>query len=192
VQVLGRRLPEAIAIVRDAYGLEAPVAELTRIYGEMRIAALRGSVRPMPGAADAIAFGRAAGLRLALATSGQRAHADLSLAESGLAGLFDAEATGDEVERGKPAPDLFLLAAERLGVEPPSCIVFEDSPLGVAAAVAAGMRAVAVPDQRTRHLSFPVKPEVVLPDLTAAIIWLRSRGVKPARADDRVRSLRRS
>ena len=191
-QVLGRRLPEAIAIVRNAYGLEPPVAELTRIYGEMRLAALRGSVRPMPGAADVIAFGRAARLRLALATSGQRAHADLSLAESGLAGLCDAEATGDEVERGKPAPDLFLLAAERLGVEAPACVVFEDSPLGVAAAVAAGMRAVAVPNQRTRHLSFPVAPEVVLPDLTAAIAWLRGEGVEPARVGDPLRSLHRS
>jgi HAD superfamily hydrolase (TIGR01509 family) len=176
-QLLGRRLPEALAIVREAYELAVPVEELIAIYGEMRLAALRGNVRSMPGAAEVIAYGRSAGLRLALATSGQRAHADLSLGETGLAGLFDAEATGDEVERGKPAPDLFLLAAARVGVEPAACAVFEDAPLGVAAAVAAGMRAVAVPNAKSRDLPFPVAPEAVLPDLTAAIAWLRAQGV---------------
>jgi HAD superfamily hydrolase (TIGR01509 family) len=176
-QLLGRRLPEAIAIVREAYALDLPVGELIAIYGEMRISALRGNVRPMPGAAEIIAFGRVAGLRLALATSGHRTHADLSLGETGLANLFDGEATGDDVERGKPAPDLFLLAASRIGIEPAACVVFEDAPLGVAAGVAAGMRTVAVPNEKSRAMPFPVSPEVTLPDLTAGIAWLRSEGV---------------
>ncbi|MEA2525235.1 MAG: hypothetical protein QOF73_2462 [Thermomicrobiales bacterium] len=180
-QLLGRRLPEALAIVREAYELALPVEELIAIYGEMRLAALRGNVRAMPGAAEIIAFGRASGLRLALATSGHRTHADLSLGETGLAGLFDAEATGDDVERGKPAPDLFLLAASRVGVEPAACVVFEDAPLGVAAAVAAGMRAVAVPNAKSRSLPFPVAAEVSVPDLTAGIGWLREQGVERAR-----------
>jgi HAD superfamily hydrolase (TIGR01509 family) len=178
VQLLGRRLPEALAIVREAYELELPIEELIAIYGEMRMAALRGNVRPMPGAAEIIAFGRASGLRLALATSGHRTHADLSLGETGLAGLFDAEATGDDVQRGKPAPDLFLLAAERVGIDPVACVVFEDAPLGVAAAVAAGTRAVAVPNEKSRDMPFPVAPEVSLPDLTAGIAWLREQGVE--------------
>jgi HAD superfamily hydrolase (TIGR01509 family) len=176
-QLLGRRVPEALAIVREAYELALPIEELVAIYGEMRMAALRGNVRPMPGAAEIIAFGRASGLRLALATSGHRTHADLSLGETGLAGLFDAEATGDDVQRGKPAPDLFLLAAERVGIEPAACVVFEDAPLGVAAAVAAGTRAVAVPNAKSREMPFPVAPEVSLSDLTAGIAWLREQGV---------------
>src|SRR4051794_8293920 len=117
-QLLGRRLPEAIAIVREAYAMDLPVNELIAIYGEMRLTALRGNVKAMPGAAEIIAFGRDSGLRLALATSGHRTHADLSLGETGLANLFDGEATGDDVERGKPAPDLFLLAASRIGIDP--------------------------------------------------------------------------
>jgi HAD superfamily hydrolase (TIGR01509 family) len=177
-QLLGRRLPEAIAIVREAYEMNLPVDDLIAIYGEMRMSALRGNVRPMPGAAEIIAFGRAAGLRLALATSGHRSHADLSLGETGLANLFDGEATGDDVERGKPAPDLFLLAASRIDVDPSACVVFEDAPLGVAAGVAAGMRTVAVPNAKSRELPFPVAPEVTLPDLTAGIAWLRAEGVE--------------
>lgn len=183
-KLLGRRLPEALAIVREAYELQLPIEELIDIYGEMRMAALRGNVLPMPGAAEVIAFGRSAGLKLALATSGHRSHADLSLGETGLAGLFDAEATGDDVERGKPAPDLFLLAASRLGVEPAVCVVFEDAPLGVAAAVAAEMRVVAVPNAKSGTMPFPAAPTVTLPDLTAGIEWLRLQGVEGDEGED--------
>ena len=66
-------------------------------------------------------------------------------------GRFDVEVTGDEVQFGKPAPDLFLLAAERLGVLPQSCVVFEDTPAGLEAAARAGMRRVWVPNVHTRH-----------------------------------------
>lgn len=177
-RLLGRRLPEAIAIVRDAYGLAADLEELTRMYGAMRLAALRGNLRPMAGAREILAFGREAGLRLALATSGMREHVDVSLAESGLEGLFDAEVTGDQVQRGKPAPDLFLLAAQQLGVSPAVCVVLEDAPLGVEAAKAAGMRVIAVPNERTASLPFPVAPDTTLPNLTAAIPWLLRHGVE--------------
>ncbi|MGH2531227.1 MAG: HAD family hydrolase [Thermomicrobiales bacterium] len=176
-QLLGRRLPEAIALVADAYALAAPREELIRSYDELRLSALRGHVKPMPGAAEIVAFGRDAGLRLALATSGMRHHADLSLTETGLAGNFEVEVTGDDVERGKPAPDLFLLAAARLEVEPASCVVFEDAPPGVVAAVAAGMRVVAVPNEKSRAMAFPVAADAVLPDLHAAIGWLRAHGI---------------
>lgn len=177
-RLLGRRLPEAIAIVRDAYGLAADLDELTRMYGAMRLAALRGNLRPMAGARELLAFGREAGLRLALATSGMREHVDVSLAESGLEGLFDAEVTGDQVQRGKPAPDLFLLAAQQLGVSPAVCVVLEDAPLGVEAAKAAGMRVIAVPNERTASLPFPVAPDTTVPNLSAAIPWLLHHGVE--------------
>ncbi|MGH2561987.1 MAG: HAD family hydrolase [Thermomicrobiales bacterium] len=176
-QLLGRRLPEAIALVAEAYAITTPQEELIRSYDGLRFAALRGNVRPMPGAAEIVEFGRAAGFRLALATSGMRRHADLSLSETGLAGSFEVEVTGDDVERGKPAPDLFLLAAARLGVAPRSCIVFEDAPPGVAAAVAAGMRVIAVPNDKSRAMQFPVEADAVLADLHAAIGWLRDQGV---------------
>ena len=174
---LGRRLPDAMAIIAESYGLTLPLPELTRTYDELRLAALRGNLRPMPGAAALLTFARAAGLRLALATSSLRSHADLSLAETSLAGFFDAEATGDEVERGKPAPDIFLLAASRLGEPPVGCVVLEDAPAGLAAAEAAGMRRLWVPNAKTRGLPLPVTIDAQLPDLEAAIPWLQSQGV---------------
>jgi beta-phosphoglucomutase-like phosphatase (HAD superfamily) len=101
-----------------------------------------------------------------------RIHADISLEETGLAGSFDSETTGDEVTRGKPAPDLFLMAAERLGIEPADAVVLEDSPLGVEAAKAAGMRVIAVLGHPGREVVFPVPPDVVVESLHQAASWL--------------------
>lgn len=176
-RLLGRRLPDAMAIVREEYALNRAIEELIDEYGTMRVEALRGVVRAMPGAAGIIAFGRAAGLKIALATSGMRAHATISLQETALDGLFDAEVTGDEVEHGKPAPDLFLRAAEKLGIAPDRCVVFEDAPNGVAAGKAAGMTVVAVPNETSRAHHFPVAPDVVLDSLHAAPEWLARHGL---------------
>jgi HAD superfamily hydrolase (TIGR01509 family) len=83
-------------------------------------------------------------IRKAVATSTRRAHAIPNLGD--LFPRFDALATGDEVENGKPAPDIFLLAATRLEVKPADCLVLEDSLPGVKGATAAGMQVIMVPD----------------------------------------------
>ena len=70
-KLLGRRLPEAVAIVAEAYDLPGPVENLVREYDSMRLDALRGRVQPMPGARKIIEFGKRAGLKMALATSGR-------------------------------------------------------------------------------------------------------------------------
>ena len=77
------------------------------------------------------------------------------LANIGLAGLFDVMVTGSDVEHGKPAPDIYLLAAERLGVPPARCLAFEDAPAGVASAKAAGMTCWAVRTPYTLGLDLP-------------------------------------
>ncbi len=179
-KLLGRRLVEALAIVRDGYGMDVDVEILIARYSVLRIEALRGSVKAMPGANEIIARARLAGLPIALATSGMRIHADISLGETGLAELFDSETTGDEVTRGKPAPDLFLLAAERLGIEPAQAVVLEDSPLGVEAAKAAGMRAIAVLGHPERSVDFPVPPDVIVENLDEAAAWLGLPQLGPA------------
>jgi HAD superfamily hydrolase (TIGR01509 family) len=181
-QLLGRRLPEAIAISQKGYGLPGSLEELTLRYGQMRLDALRGVVQAMPGAHEIIAYGREQRLPIALATSGMREHADISLAETGLAGKFDAEITGDEVDRGKPAPDLFLQAASRLGVPPETAVVFEDSPLGVEAGVAAGMMVIAVEGGRQELPPFPVEPELIVPTLIDARNWLEEQLQGPTTA----------
>jgi HAD superfamily hydrolase (TIGR01509 family) len=174
---LGRRLPEAVAAVAAEYDLAGSLDELVVAYDAMRLEALRGNVAAMPGAVALLDWAAAKGLPRALATSSFRGHAEVSLAEAALMGRFEVEVTGDEVERGKPAPDLFLLAAERLGVLAESCVVFEDAPAGLEAAARAGMRRVWVPNAHTRHLAPPVTVDATLESLTEAIAWLESQGV---------------
>jgi HAD superfamily hydrolase (TIGR01509 family) len=86
--------------------------------------------------------------RLAVASSSNRSVIDLVLEASGLAELFAATVSSEEVRRGKPAPDVFLEAARRLGVAPERCGAVEDSEKGIRAAHSAGMRVVAVPNRR--------------------------------------------
>lgn len=171
-RLLGRRLVEALAIVKEGYELDDELDFLVDQYAGYRTEALRGSVQPMPGALEIIQRARLAGLPIGLATSGMRIHVDISLGETGLAGGFDSETTGDEVNRGKPSPDLFLLAAERIGLSPSEIVVLEDSPLGVEAAHNAGMRVIGVLGHAGRVALFPVEPTVLVQDLHEAADWL--------------------
>jgi|694.fasta_scaffold00305_17 beta-phosphoglucomutase family hydrolase len=107
------------------------------------------------------------GLRIpiALATSSRTMKMKLVMKESGLAKYFSVFVTGEEVERGKPNPDIFLLAAERLNVPPDHCLVLEDAVNGVAAAKAAGMKCVAITS--THQNADLVNADLVINDFSA-------------------------
>ncbi|MGH2948194.1 MAG: HAD family hydrolase [Solirubrobacteraceae bacterium] len=107
-------------------------------------ALLDTALTPFDDAVTAARDLRARGVPVAVASSSPRERLHRTLARAGLLDAFDVSIAGDEVEHGKPAPDMFLAAAERLGVEPAACVAIEDSPPGVAAAVAAGMRTLAI------------------------------------------------
>ncbi len=104
----------------------------------------RGRLQPMKGLHGLIERLRASGIAMALATSAPEANVTHTLRELGLSEVFAVIVRGDQVPRGKPAPDVFIEAARRLGVAPSECLVFEDAPMGVAAAQAAGMPVVAL------------------------------------------------
>ena len=101
-------------------------------------------IPPIRGVREFLAEARRMGIPCAVGSSAPRANVDLCLAALGLDGVFQATVSGEDVARGKPAPDIFLLAAERLGARPQDCIVFEDAPAGIQAAHAAGMKVVAL------------------------------------------------
>ena len=126
------------------------VDEATAIrIGERKEALYREWIRTrgipaIPGAVDYVRAARAAGVPCAIGSSAPRENVAACLAALGLEGAFGAVVNGEDVAHGKPAPDIYLLAAERLGVAPPRCIVFEDAAAGVAAGHAAGMRVAAL------------------------------------------------
>jgi HAD superfamily hydrolase (TIGR01509 family) len=94
------------------------------------------------------------GLPWAVATSSPRHHAQIILEQLGLADACHAIAAGDEVSHGKPAPDIYLLAAERLNTPPQRCLALEDSAPGSQSAIAAGMKVVAIPNPQADKADF--------------------------------------
>jgi HAD superfamily hydrolase (TIGR01509 family) len=109
----------------------------------------------LPGVQALLEDAVALGVRRAVASSSTRAWVEGWLERHAIRHLVEAVCGRDDVARVKPAPDLFLEAARRLGVPPAACLVFEDSPNGMRAARAAGMRVVAVPNRLTRQLALP-------------------------------------
>jgi HAD superfamily hydrolase (TIGR01509 family) len=101
----------------------------------------------IPGAGEAVRRLDAAGYRLAVASSSNRELIDAVLRRLELAALFEVTVSSEEVERGKPAPDVYLETARRLDVEPARCVAVEDSASGIRAARAAGMHVIAYPNQ---------------------------------------------
>jgi len=102
------------------------------------------NIKPMPGAIELIKVLGQKGIKTAIASSAPPENVDIILRGLGIEGCFQAFARGTEVAEGKPSPLVFLLAAEKLGVEPANCAVIEDAIAGVAAAKSAGMKCIAV------------------------------------------------
>lgn len=121
-------------------------APIQRLCKERVARRLLESVPEKPGCREMISFFHEKGWPLAIGSSSPAGQIRANLSVTGLLPFFDAIASGDEVSRGKPAPDIFLLAAGKLAIPPKDCYVFEDSPNGILAAAAAGMKPVMVPD----------------------------------------------
>jgi HAD superfamily hydrolase (TIGR01509 family) len=139
----GLRLDEVLASVEAKLGRTLPEDWLAR-YERERADTFRRDLKAVPGAADAVAHVAAAGVAVCVASQGKLEKTRLTLGLTGLLELFpqDALFSAHSVPRGKPHPDLFLAAASAMGAEPARCAVVEDTPSGVTAAVAAGMRAL--------------------------------------------------
>ncbi len=104
----------------------------------------KDGVQPLPGAKEWIEQLRAAGIRCAIGSATSRRNIDFLLRQFGLDSSFDVIAAAEDASKSKPDPEVFLVAAQKLGADPARCVVFEDAPMGVAAARAAGMRVIAV------------------------------------------------
>jgi HAD superfamily hydrolase (TIGR01509 family) len=126
------------------YELQRPLAYYRERFDAVILERYRQSSTIAPGVRALLDKLRARGLPLAVASSSRRCWVETCLAALGLRGYFDVLVGGDMVAHGKPDPAIYLLAAQRLGVPPERCFAVEDSPKGIAAALAAGMLTVAV------------------------------------------------
>ena len=143
--MMGMSSTEWSRYLHDELGLAEPPEELNRIVVERMEDRYRQQLPLVDGAAEAVR--RLAGRwPLGLASSSNRPLIDLALDLMGVAGLFRATVSSEEVDRGKPAPDVYLEAARRLGVKPEAAVAVEDSASGIRSAKAAGMGVVAIPN----------------------------------------------
>ena len=175
---LGKSMKSVREILARDFGLVVTDAHLTDMRVEL-MRRFREELRPVPGVSEMLPR---LGLPYCVASSGTLDRIRYALGVTGLLGLFEPHLfSAAMVARGKPAPDLFLLAAERMGAAPNACLVIEDSPAGVAAARAAGMTVFAFtggahagnPALKARLAS--IKPDFIfadmlqLPDLIAGL-----------------------
>lgn len=127
--------------VAEKYGVEIDIVQAKNRTYEIYDDIVRGRIEPLDGVMDFLARCKRLGLKTAVATSADRTKMDINLREMGLSEeSFNACVNGLEVERKKPHPDIFLFAAQKIGVAAPNCLVVEDAISGVAAAKAAGMK----------------------------------------------------
>jgi beta-phosphoglucomutase len=140
--LLGESAPDRVELLSD---------RKEEIYREL----VRLAPPIVPGAVELVRALSLAGALLAVGSSGPRANINLVLDAMGATGLFSAIVSGEDVTRGKPHPQVFSLACDKLRLEPRKCVVIEDAPVGVEAAKAAGTKVVAVLMQHPREAFLP-------------------------------------
>lgn len=142
---VGISTQETVADWQRRYGLRASVEELLAVKNRHYLGLARDSVRAYPEMRKFVELLAGEGVPMAVASGSSLEAIGTILARTGLNAQLRTVVSADEVARGKPAPDVFLEAARRLGAEPARCVVLEDAAPGAAAAYAAGMRCIAVP-----------------------------------------------
>ncbi|MBM3441295.1 MAG: HAD family phosphatase [Bacteroidetes bacterium] len=142
-EIIPRFFPHAIEPV-EALRLGM---EKEQIYREL----YRGKVQPIPGLLPFLDTLKAARIQIALATAADHGNIDFTLDELGIRDRFDALVGSEDVQKGKPHPDVYLRAAEKLGKAPSRCLAFEDAPVGIEAALAAGMQVVGLATTHPRE-----------------------------------------
>lgn len=172
--VVGVSYRLAIEFYKKEFNLSAPTEEMMQRRGEIATEFFANRIGLFPNVKEVLEDLRRMKLHLAVATSSVSASARPFLDRHQLTGFFDIIVTGEEVEHGKPAPDIYLCAAQHLGIHADACLVVEDALPGVAAAKAAKMRVAAIPDSRfVNPRDYEKKADYVLKDLKELPVLIR-------------------
>lgn len=143
--VSGTSRESMFEVIRTYYP-SVDVQEFVRRCMQMVEERTRVSIDEKPGLHEILTFFRENGVRMAIASSSARGVIENNLRMAGITDYFAAVVSGQEIQRGKPDPQIFLLAAKELGLAPEDCYVFEDAINGIRAGAAAGCAAVMIPD----------------------------------------------
>jgi HAD superfamily hydrolase (TIGR01509 family) len=168
--------PECEAMLHERYGKSFPLPEINKAYAARRDEILSAGLPLKSGAVELLDALQAAECPMAIVTSSSQSTADAHLRLAGIRYRFETILSRDDVARGKPSPDLYLLAASRFGLEPEVCVAVEDSNHGVTAAHAAGAITIMVPDMVTPTDASRARCAAIVPDLGAVLEVLRQRG----------------
>jgi HAD superfamily hydrolase (TIGR01509 family) len=169
-QIIGLRVDEFLSKLHSIYQFEDSVIALYHELNARMLELIPQYVKPQPGAVELVEYVVAHNIPHAIASSSPSAIINAIVESQGWSAAFTVRCSADDEAAGKPAPDVYLAAAKRLGVEPGRCLALEDSPNGSRAAVAAGMTCYAVPDasHSTPDKFAGITPHV-FPDLGAVL-----------------------
>ena len=159
--LLGTTVEETWVRVKELRGISQTPAELLAGYNEVVKDVLRSDLTPRPGVRDLIAEAQRRGLPVAVASSSLREWVNLKLSVIGLTDAFSVALGGDDVENGKPAPDIYVKAARLIGLDAGDCVAIEDSPIGLAAASASGAYTVCTLTDSTRDLDLSAADVII-------------------------------
>lgn len=143
-----------------AKGVEALAAEKEALYREI----YAPTIRPTAGLCELLDELTSSGVRCAVGSSGPKLNVEFVLERCDIAHHFDVRISGDMVTRCKPAPEIFLTAAQKLSLKPEECLVFEDAISGITAARAAGMKVIALTSTHTLEQLQAAEPDMILDD----------------------------
>lgn len=197
---LGRRTGLAITpeFIHETFGMTNPSifekllgdsikAEEARDYSDLKEECYRelarGQITLIDGVRELLDGLSSTGFLLAIGSSAVRPNLDLTVDSCGLAGRFVSIASLEDIERGKPDPQVFLVAAKKAGVEPSRAVVFEDAPVGIRAAKAAGMRAVGYTSSHSAQMLWDAGADEVVESLRDYDIQALARRLNPSSAD---------
>jgi beta-phosphoglucomutase len=146
-RLVGRQTEDCERMLLKQFGSDFPLDRFRARWPKLWQAEVSAKgIQQKPGLLEFLTFLDAQGLPVAVATSSESDYTVFSLRHAGLEGRFEVVVTGDQVDRGKPAPDIYVEAARRLRVDPAQCVALEDSEAGILAARSAGMIALLIPD----------------------------------------------
>lgn len=174
--VLGKSFTLALQFYKDTFNIGEEIETLAVRRGEIALDYYAKQIPMFEGAPQVLAHLRESGLKLGLATSSVSSLVRPFLERHDILKYFDAVTFGEEVEHGKPNPDIYLKAAGKVGVEPAQCLVVEDALAGIQAGKSAGMTVVAIPDARFMDVTlYPDRADAIIAKLSDLTRWVNEK-----------------